>query len=46
MQLEIDNEQSDNDRIEAYELLVKNEQYCQRTWFKLKRKIRNKIENI
>lgn len=32
--------------MEAYELLIKNEQYCQRTWFKLKRKIRNKIENI
>lgn len=32
--------------MEAYELLVSNEQYCQRFWFKIKRKIRNKIDRM
>lgn len=32
--------------MEAYELLVSNERHCQRTWFKIKRKLRNKIENL
>lgn len=32
-------------RIESYELLVKNEQYCNRFWFKLIRKFKNKLDN-
>lgn len=32
--------------MEAYELLVKNEQFSSRLWFKLKKKIRHKIDQL
>lgn len=32
--------------LEAYELLVKNEQYCGRYWFKIKRRIRKWFDKI
>lgn len=32
--------------MEAYELLVKNEQYSTRLWFKIKRKVKNKIDRL
>ncbi|WP_291581291.1 helix-turn-helix domain-containing protein [Clostridium sp. UBA6640] len=32
--------------IEMYELLVRNEQYCNRFWFRIRRKIKVKIDNF
>ncbi len=32
--------------MEAYELLVNNEQYSTRIFFKLKRKLKEKIDNM
>lgn len=32
--------------MEAYELLVKNEQYCNKLFFKLKRKVKHKLDKI
>lgn len=33
-------------KIETYELLVKNEQYCNRLWFKLTHKFKDKLNSI